>query len=81
MGRANDNPILDICQYVVKFDSGEVNELTANVISQSMYIMCDKDAYQVLIFYAIVDHKRDETAMTKADQTFVGANGREYFRQ
>ena len=33
MGRANDNPIRDTCQYVVKFDSGEVTELTANVIS------------------------------------------------
>ena len=81
MGRANDSPIRDTCQYVVKFDSGEVPELTSNVIAQSMYSMCDKDGYQVLIFDAIVDHKRDETAMSKADQTFVGANGREYFRR
>ena len=36
---------------------------------------------QVLLFDAIFDHKRDETAMTKSDQTFVGVNGREYFRQ
>ena len=55
---------------------GEVTELTANVIAQSMYSMCDKDGYQVLLFDAIVDHKRDETAMTKADQNFVGANGK-----
>ena len=34
MGRANDNPIRDTSQYVVKFDSGEVTELTANVIAQ-----------------------------------------------
>ena len=46
-----------------------------------MYSMCDKDGYQVLLFDAIVDHKRDETAMTKAYQNFVGANGREYFRR
>ena len=31
---ANDNPIRDTRQYVVKFDSGEVTELTSNVISQ-----------------------------------------------
>ena len=42
--------------------------------------MCE-DGYQVLLFDAIIDHKRDETAMTKADKTFVGANGREYFRR
>ena len=80
MGRANDNPIHDTCQYVVKFDSGEGTELTANVIAQSMYSMCQEDGYQVLLFDAIIDHKRDETAMTKADQTLVGENGREYFR-
>ena len=34
LGRANDNPICDTFQYVVKFDSGEVTELTANVIAQ-----------------------------------------------
>ena len=43
MGRANENPIHDTRQYVVKFDSVEV---TANVISKSMYRMCDKDGYQ-----------------------------------
>ena len=77
MGCANYNSLHDTRQYVVKFDSGEVTELTANVIAQSMYSMCDEYVYQVLLFDAIVDHKRDETVMTKADQTFVGANGRE----
>ena len=81
MGHANDKPIRDNRQYVVKFDSGEVTELTANVIAQSMYSMCDEDGYQVLLFDAIVDHKRYETALTKADQKFIGANGREYFRR
>ena len=80
MGRANGNPIRDTRQYVVKFESGEVSELTTNVIAQSMYSMCGKNGYQVLIFDAIVDHKRDETVTTKADQTLVGANDREYFR-
>ena len=50
IGRSNDNPIRDTRQYVVKFDSGEVTELTANVIAQSMYSMCDEDGYQVLPF-------------------------------
>ena len=43
--------------------------------------MCEEDGYQVLLFDAIVDHKRDDTVMTKSDQTFVGANGRVFFRQ
>ena len=43
MGCANYNSLHDTRQYVVKFDSGEVTELTANVIAKSMYSMCDKE--------------------------------------
>jgi len=40
---ANANPILDTREYLVEFDDGEVSELTANVIAQSMYAMCDDE--------------------------------------
>eukprot|EP00970_Alexandrium_tamarense_P003116 scaffold471_cov109-Alexandrium_tamarense.AAC.4 len=43
IGRANTNPILDTRLYEVQFPGGEVTELTANVIAQSMYTQCDAD--------------------------------------
>ena len=36
-GRANANPIIDTREYQVDFRNGEVSELTANVIAESMY--------------------------------------------
>ncbi|KAL7526268.1 LOW QUALITY PROTEIN: hypothetical protein ACHAXR_003858, partial [Thalassiosira sp. AJA248-18] len=39
IGRANSNPILDSREYFVEFENGEVAELAANVIAQSMYEM------------------------------------------
>ena len=41
IGRSNANPILDTREYEVKFEDGDVNELTANAIAESMYAMCD----------------------------------------
>ena len=42
VGRSNDNPILDTREYNVKFDDGEVRQLTENVITESMYSACDE---------------------------------------
>ena len=41
IGRANDNPILDTREYVVKFDDGAEAELSANTLAQNMYAQCD----------------------------------------
>ena len=45
-GRANDNPLLDTREYTVEFEVGEVTELTANLIAESMYVQCDPDGNQ-----------------------------------
>ena len=42
-GTANENPILDTREYVVPFDDGDVTDLTANLIAESMYAQCDPD--------------------------------------
>ena len=42
-GWASDNAILDTREYTVQFEHGEVTELTANIIAESMYAQCDCD--------------------------------------
>jgi hypothetical protein len=37
IGCANDNPLMDSRMYCVEFGGGNVSELTANVIAESMY--------------------------------------------
>ncbi len=41
IGNSNTNPILDSRVYPVEFEGGDVCELTANVIVESMYASCD----------------------------------------
>ena len=50
----------------MKFEDGDVTELTANAISESMYATCDENGDHILLFDAIVDHKKNYSAMTGA---------------
>ncbi len=52
-GTANENPILDTREYVVTFDDGDVTNLTANLIAESMYAQCDSDGNQYVLLDAI----------------------------
>ena len=63
MGHANPNPILDSRQYVVDFEDGTKDEITANSIAQSMYAQCDPDGNQYLIIDSVVDCRLSTTAL------------------
>ena len=80
-GRAHDNPILDTRKYVVEFDDGEEAELAANVIAESMYAQCDPVGNQYVMFDAIVDYRKGDSALAKADQIAYKADGRTFMRR
>ena len=61
--QANTNPILDTRTYEVEFQDGQVAEVSANVITQNMYVMCDTEGNQYLLISGIVDHRKDKSAL------------------
>ena len=77
-GRANDNPILDTREYTVEFDDGDVSELTANLIAESMYAQCDPDGNQYVLLDSLIDYRRLDTALKLSDQTVVRNDNRTY---
>ena len=81
IGRSNANPILDTREYEVKFEDGDVTELTANAIAESMYTMCDENGDHILLFDAIVDHKKNYKAMTRTEQKFVDSRGKQHYKR
>ncbi|KAI2504635.1 Reverse transcriptase (RNA-dependent DNA polymerase) [Fragilaria crotonensis] len=66
-GRANANPILDTRTYDVEYADGQTAELAANVIAQNMYAMCDTEGNQFLLLDGIIGHRKDESAIERAD--------------
>ena len=79
-GTSNTNPILDTRTYQVEFLDGDVAEYSANVIAENMFAQCDSQGNQHLLIEAIVDHRRDDSAVRFADR-FVVVNGRQHYRK
>ena len=65
----------------MKFEDGDVTELTANAISESMYAMCDENSDHILLFYALVHHNKNYNAMTRAEQKFVDSRGKQQYKR
>ena len=78
IGRAADNPVLDTRTYEVEWDDGGVDELTANLIAESMYAQCDPEGNQYLLLDCFVDHRKTDKAVAFRDQMTTGPNGRAY---
>ena len=55
-------------------------EYTANVIAENMYSQCNPDGQQFLLLSCIVDHKKDESALDKSNQTF-NVNGKDHLKK
>ena len=55
-GQAHATPVLDTCEYEIEWEDDGVSATTANVIAESMYVMCDEDGNRVLLFDAMAAH-------------------------
>ena len=71
IGRSNQNPILNTRLYEVEFLGGEMSELAANIISESMYVQCDLDGNEYLLLEAFIDHRKNGSALSVDDQMIV----------
>jgi hypothetical protein len=80
IGTQNDNPILDTRVYEVQFADGDVLEYAANIIAENLYSQTDQEGKRYVLLDAIVDHKKDGSAISKDDE-YVTVNGRKHKRK
>ena len=64
----------------MEFGDGEVSELTANVIAGSMYASFDYIGNEYLLVDSLVDYRKNNNAMSLADQRSV-LHGRPFMRK
>ena len=67
IGRSNSNPLNDTSIYEVEFDSGETEAYTANLIAESIYSRMDADGTVRYNLVEVIDHKRSDSAIPKAE--------------
>ena len=79
IGKANQNPILDMRSYQVQCPNGEIAPYAANLIAENMITQCDPDGNQFLLLESITDHNKDQSAVPWEDR-YVTINGRQHHR-
>jgi Reverse transcriptase (RNA-dependent DNA polymerase) len=67
LGVPNANPLLDTREYQVRYEDGSVEELTANLINESIMSQVDAAGKHYTIFKEIIDHECDDTAVKIKD--------------
>ena len=65
----------------MKFEDGDVTELTAKDIGESMYAMCNENGDHILLFDAIVEHRKNDNAMTRSETKFVDSRGKQQYKR
>lgn len=76
-GNRHDNPLLDTSEYAVEMSDGTTHELTANLISESMFSQVDPNGHHYQLIHEITDHKKDASAISIANGTFISRSGRQ----
>ena len=54
---------MDTRRYAFEFGGGEITELTANVIAESMYVHVYLDGNDALLMDSMVDYRLDDHAL------------------
>jgi Reverse transcriptase (RNA-dependent DNA polymerase) len=78
LGRYNENPLLDTREYTVRYADGAMEQLTANIINESIMSQVDAAGKHYVIFKDIVDHRSDKTAVTLVDGFTLDRKGRRH---
>jgi hypothetical protein len=70
LGRKHQNPMMDSRQYEVQLADGTVEDVFANTIAENLYSQVDSEGRQYYLLREIVDHRRDDTALSK-DEAWI----------
>ena len=63
VGQAHDNPLFDSRRYVVEFDGGILETISANVIEENILAQVDDCGHRHLLLSEIIDHRSDNTVI------------------
>jgi len=79
IGDHNDMPVFNTMVYDVEFPDGVVKPYAANAIADNIYEQVDSEGSNIV--KSIDDYLADENAVSKANQFFIGKNGRRSLRK
>ena len=75
LGQAHSNPMFDTREFEVELENGESERIMANQIAMNLYSQLDDEGREILSFKSIVDHRSNNTALTKENGYVKLSNG------
>ena len=75
IGVANRNPLLDTREYEVELENGETDRIFANKLAVNIYSQLDDEGREHLKFKDIIDHRKDDSALTMENGFIQLKNG------
>jgi hypothetical protein len=75
VGRSHTNPLFDTREYECVLDDGSIERYTANIIAENLYSQCDSEGRSFRVLDAIIDHRRDNSAIAITDGFTISRNG------
>ena len=75
IGRHNNNPMMDTTEYEVEMADGHIQELTANIIAESMYSQIDPEGHHYQLLSEITEHEKDNSAIPISEGTYTTRSG------
>jgi hypothetical protein len=80
VGCKHKNPVLDSRVFIVEYSDGEQREVLYNILSENLFSQIDKEGNQYRLFKCIVNHRKSQRAVDKANQYCV-INGQKYMKK
>ena len=78
IGTYNTNPLLDTRKYLVRFKSGEEDELMANAVAENIYSQCDPQGRQFQLMEDIIEFWTNGDALTDDEESTVLLKGKQH---
>ena len=81
VGNFNQNPLLNSMVYDVEFPDGAIRKYAANVIAENVMSHVDPDGHYSHVLECILEHRKDGSAVPKADRYMKTRSGQKRARQ
>ena len=77
IGQHHKNPLLNTLMYDIEFPNGDVRKYAANIVAVNLLAQVDPEGFHTNVLEAILDHKRDGTAVPMSGKYLKTKKGRQ----
>ena len=81
VGQRHKNPLLNTLMYDIELPNGDVIKYAANIIAVNLLAQINPEVYHTNVLEAILDHKRDGTAVPMSGKYVKTKQGRQTQRK